>query len=402
MSIDESSSQSQQKRIAVRFGDDLLQEGFTTVPNLVLRYYAYLNIPPAEMLFIIHVWQFWWTDKDPYPSLPTIAAQLDISRRQAQKYVASLKAKGYLVVRDRYQKGLGQLSSEYDFSGLLRVIRVLHSLLGPITKRDDRYVLAKAIGAIFLEPDEEQARRKLAETVGGLRGSFPDVAARLAEMAQDVIFANRDTPRNSRSRGGMNASSRGPWNRGSTEEDEEQEDPVEEDENTISNSAATGNLHKIKTDLRVTSLRQQNVENMADPLVDRLPDQAAVPTGFASVGQVLTQRQTLKTAPTGQKVTAGHGRAPKASPYIEAVMADVSAKLHDEQPHSSLTRATRLWKTSGLAEEAFVQRLYEARSIARQQGNVKKPAAAGHGTINRMPYFFAVVEDLLGLKEGRG
>ena len=56
-------------KITVRFGDAILQEGFTTVPNLVLNHYARLGISPAEMMFTIHIWQHWWTEQDPYPSL---------------------------------------------------------------------------------------------------------------------------------------------------------------------------------------------------------------------------------------------------------------------------------------------------------------------------------------------
>ena len=83
-------------------------------------------------------------------------------------------------------------------------------------------------------------------------------------------------------------------------------------------------------------------------------------------------------------------------------MGDISGRLHDDNPRSSLTRATRLWKASGLSEECFVQEvLYPARSTTQQQGGVTKRASADDGTINRIPYFFAVVEDLLGLKEGR-
>ncbi len=78
-------------------------------------------------------------------------------------------------------------------------------------------------------------------------------------------------------------------------------------------------------------------------------------------------------------------------------MADISAKLHDDTPRSSLTRATKLWKGSGLPEDKFVQRLYEARSITSQQGSVRgKPASTDKHLVNRMPYFFAVLEDLLG------
>ena len=92
------------------------------------------------------------------------------------------------------------------------------------------------------------------------------------------------------------------------------------------------------------------------------------------------------------------GRLPKAD-IIRNVMEDVSLKLHDDFPASSLTRAIRLWQASGLEEPAFAEVLYRARSITRQQAGVKKRAQNGHGVRNRAPYFFAVVEDLLGLRE---
>ena len=84
-------------------------------------------------------------------------------------------------------------------------------------------------------------------------------------------------------------------------------------------------------------------------------------------------------------------------------MRDISARLHDEEhTQANITRAARLWKASGLPEERFVHDvLYQARSLTQAQGTVQKPAAAGGGLRNRVPYFFAVVEDLLGLKEGR-
>src|SRR3712207_4905542 len=63
-------------RLSVRFGDDLLQEGFTAIPNLVLNYYRELDIVLQEMMFIIHIWQYWWSEKDPYPSLAVIAERM--------------------------------------------------------------------------------------------------------------------------------------------------------------------------------------------------------------------------------------------------------------------------------------------------------------------------------------
>ena len=71
-------------KIAVRFGDAVLQAGFTSVPNLVLNHYAQLGISPAEMMFTIHVWQYWWTGKDPYPSLNAVADKMSVTRRQVR------------------------------------------------------------------------------------------------------------------------------------------------------------------------------------------------------------------------------------------------------------------------------------------------------------------------------
>ena len=83
-------------------------------------------------------------------------------------------------------------------------------------------------------------------------------------------------------------------------------------------------------------------------------------------------------------------------------MTDLSRQLNDdEHTRSNITRAMRLFHASGIADEAaFVQRLYEARSITRSQGGIKKPASIGGGLINRMPYFFGVLEDVLGFKTG--
>ncbi len=109
-------------QIAVRFGDDILQAGFTAIPNLVLNRYSALGITPGEMMFIIHVWQYWWTEKDPYPSLKTISSKMSVSRRQVSNYTQSLKSKGYLLVHERLDPEFGQVTSEYDFAPLIRAI----------------------------------------------------------------------------------------------------------------------------------------------------------------------------------------------------------------------------------------------------------------------------------------
>lgn len=368
MSDSESNNQ-RHRRFLARYGATILRGGIATIPKALYRYQAELGLRPQQVWFVTAILAHKWDADMPKPSLKRMAAQTGVSEQQLHNYKNELVRAGWLAVVNRQNERGGQEANYYDFSALFGALE--ERLRRDKPRPED-------------EPGEDDEEDDPAED--GVENSPGIVAGGLnPSLARGL---------KSRSAQGLNPSS-------ALKESVEKESVRGKETAILSNGAATGNLHKIRTDLRVTALRQQNVENSADAVVDRLPGQAAAPAGFASVGEVLTHRHPLRTAPAGRGAAPGRGRPPKAPPYIEAVMADVAGKLHDEHPPSSLTRATRLWKASGLAEEAFVQRLYEARSITRQQGNVKKPAAGGYGTINRMPYFFAVLEDLLGLKEGR-
>ena len=85
-------------------------------------------------------------------------------------------------------------------------------------------------------------------------------------------------------------------------------------------------------------------------------------------------------------------------------MTDLSFKLnHVEHTRSNITHAMNLLRATGIDEQVLVGKLYEAASITRQQGNVKKRASPGNaGIINRAPYFWAVVADVLRLKDAEG
>ena len=114
--------------------------------------------------------------------------------------------------------------------------------------------------------------------------------------------------------------------------------------------------------------------------------------GPTPVGEILAPRPLV----------SGRGRPPTPTPYIEQLLTDWSSELHDaEHTRSNITRAMRLYRASGLPEESFVAKLYEARSITKQRGNISKDAQGDGlpGLKNKMPYYFAVLRDLLGLLE---
>lgn len=109
-------------RLSVRFGEEILARGHTAIPNLVLNYYVRLGLSGPELLFTIHVWQHWWSERDPYPSLRTIASRMGISVRQAKRYVESLEQKGFLRVIERFLPDGSQTTNEFDYSALIRAV----------------------------------------------------------------------------------------------------------------------------------------------------------------------------------------------------------------------------------------------------------------------------------------
>jgi hypothetical protein len=83
---------------------------------------------------------------------------------------------------------------------------------------------------------------------------------------------------------------------------------------------------------------------------------------------------------------------------------DFSREFNDRAPlKTSVTRAYNLLRASGLAREAFIDLLYQARALTKERSASIRSRAGddNHGlpVKAKMAYFFAVLEDLLGLKE---
>jgi len=93
---------------------------------------------------------------------------------------------------------------------------------------------------------------------------------------------------------------------------------------------------------------------------------------------------------------------PKLPPYLEGLVRRYSEELHDDEHiPQNLGQAGRLWKASGWGEASFGQALTEAKEITLRR-DIKKRATVGGeiGARNKMPYYFTVLRDLLGMKQG--
>jgi hypothetical protein len=131
----------------------------------------------------------------------------------------------------------------------------------------------------------------------------------------------------------------------------------------------------------------------------------APPTRLVKPDQ-LARRASQPTA-IGETLTRRRGRTSGSSEDREilvAYLSDFARELNDQAPlRVSVTRALNLLARSGLPREAFLQRLYEARSLTKEYSASIQTTVQRTGSPvpvkAKMAYFFAVLEDLLGFKE---
>lgn len=355
-------------KISVRFGDQILQAGFTSVPNLVLNHYAELGITPAEMMFIIHMWQFRWTERDPYPSLATIADRMDVSWRQAHRYAKSLEQKGFLTIKSRQEPGRGQVTSEYDFEPLLKAVLELDKL----------------------------------DTSGDGNTSIGNAGS---PSASPISGSNaKSTPLTTMTGGGVTDLTEAPLTQVSDEEYTRQEYKKEKDLNPSNiREAKSPEYEKVASDTRSKSYERPNTFTIKETKPRDVPTGSK---GFSSIGETLT-RANLRLPP---------------KPYGEerqVIMYYIARFAKEFNDHASLktstTRAYHLFERSGLALGSFIGRMYEAQAITkesaarvpkkRNQPSAQSNTAMGSGqkgrpAKNQMAYWFSVLEDRLGLRKG--
>lgn len=83
-------------RLEIMWGVPTLDDGFSAIPNLLIRKYRKLGMTNGEACFINLLITFRHDERDPYPSRKTLADYLECSERQITKWIRSLKSKGLL------------------------------------------------------------------------------------------------------------------------------------------------------------------------------------------------------------------------------------------------------------------------------------------------------------------
>jgi hypothetical protein len=123
-------------------------------------------------------------------------------------------------------------------------------------------------------------------------------------------------------------------------------------------------------------------------------------SGYASLKVLLARRRQLTGGPR-RGGEAGHNDEDRER--LRAFLADFSLELGDEAPlASTITRTLRIFQAANVPPERWSDLLYQARGLTQEHtAQIRKLAGdggAGMRRKNKMPYFLATLEQLVGLR----
>jgi len=108
--------------IKTTWGNEILDRGFTMIPNLLLDNYTTIGIRDKHIILIEFLLRYGQNRIAVFPSQRTIAAKTGYSVKTIQRLIRELKMKGYLAVFRRYIKPDNQnprrTSNVYELRGL--------------------------------------------------------------------------------------------------------------------------------------------------------------------------------------------------------------------------------------------------------------------------------------------
>ncbi|MGH2460220.1 MAG: helix-turn-helix domain-containing protein [Chloroflexota bacterium] len=339
-------------RFDARYGRLIRTAGIATIPFALYYYQGELELSPQELWLIGYVLAHRWTSDLPFPAVRELARRSGVTTKTIEKHKKSLEARGFLEVVRRTRADGGNTSIGWDFSTLFdRISELL---------RRDREVWARR-NTQLLEDDEatwadDGAGEPIVDNSGPVRPPSHRAVIRGSHGAGEDPSDGADE-----------GISHGPRSTGRThvEEDPGIEDPDREDA-----------AEPVKTGAR-------QIRGPGDSSSNR----------GGSIGSPLDVEDEI-----------GASSSTWASPLIDRIVEDYSARLHDAPKsfRSNCTRARHLWTESDLAEDDFVGLLHQAyRRTQENSHRIRKSAKDGpFGTKNKMPYFFSVLRSLI--EEGAG
>jgi len=111
----------QDKTKIVQIWGEILDEGFTSVPNILLRYRSQIGLKPKHIMLIIDIMSFKWDKGSPFPSYSTLSLRAGVEERSIKRITQDLEELGLLVKTPRFDEETGaQVTTVFDFRPLVQ------------------------------------------------------------------------------------------------------------------------------------------------------------------------------------------------------------------------------------------------------------------------------------------
>jgi len=158
----------QDKTKIVQIWGEILDEGFTSVPNILLRYRSKIGLKPKHIMLIIDIMSYKWAAGYPFPSYSTLSQRSGIEERSVKRITQDLEELGLLVKTPRFDGETGaQVTTVFDFRPLVK--KLIEEM-----NRDDE-TLDSATNAVDISSQNHIASKKKANNNRGVRESDKNV-----------------------------------------------------------------------------------------------------------------------------------------------------------------------------------------------------------------------------------
>jgi hypothetical protein len=339
--------------------DPNLRHGFAQVPRPILRACGLSD--KAKIVYALLL-DYAWQDGSCFPGQEKLAEDLATSDRTIRRALDELKATKLITWK---QRGLSQTNVYY-------ILNIAESRVWPAEERPAEPDRTKMSG---------QDRSNLS-TPKRTKTSTPDRTAMSdkqypSDYTQDEEYSVPATsPAVSDSRGLSPSNFEG----ARAQENAEGEDGADDTDAALEPPPRQRGLERLASMFQRSSLARE-VQQAPPPA----PDSGGREQGRGGKPRHRPAQETaLRQA---------------IRPYLE----EYAEELGDEAPLSStITQAVHLFERSGFTIDGFIGQMQQAhRETLRRSGSIKKQRARGGPgpAKNKMPFYFAILQDYLGLKE---
>jgi DNA replication protein len=152
--------------IIAAFGTDLMLQGSTSIPNLLLRYYTKIKITDEEMMVLVQLLRLRTEEKILHPPTELLAKYLAGGVERVERNLTSLIEKEVLTITQYYDEAQGVILNGYDFEPLFAKLSETWACAKVKEIEKTRKILAKQEDEAVSEADFARLIKSFEEEFG--------------------------------------------------------------------------------------------------------------------------------------------------------------------------------------------------------------------------------------------